>query len=113
MTHQTDVTLSEISESLTGFEELDIEKAFGRTYAQIAADDNFTMFGRALIAVHLSRTQSIPYTEAYDQAMRMPIRDLDDYFAPDEELDPDEPETPAGKEPSSPAPEPATELSGA
>lgn len=84
--------------TINGFDELAITKQFGEDIAQLQPRP-FT-FLRALVFVH-QRREGLRDAEAYKAAQELPISTLQDYF-PDEvtDLDPDDPDSDAGKEPS-------------
>lgn len=92
--------------SLTGFDEIAITREFGEDISRLVPDKNGEgghPFGflRALVFVH-QRREGLKDREAYKAAQEIPIRDLQSYFAGETgaDLDPDDPDTPAGKEPS-------------
>lgn len=92
------LTLEEITESLTGFDEIAIEKVTGHDLT--AMQDTPVRMVRALVAIDLNRkadTGIARYAEDYKQAMGMTMREVMDYFATDEEVLVDEPETDSGK----------------
>lgn len=98
----TPPTDAELLESLTGYEELAIEEAFGKTLDVLAAGSN-TMLNRALIFVDLRRGGA-KVAEARKQAMELPVKTVLERFAADEdELMPDEPVGESGKGDEPPA----------
>lgn len=101
MSAQTTMTMTEAAQSLTGFEEQAIVKAFGRTIETLATESLAAM-GRALVFVLEKRDGGKSDKDAKQVAMEMSRSALNDYFpdAPDDEIDPDEPETEAGKDDS-------------
>lgn len=92
----TDTTVTEMTESLTGFEEIAIEKHMGiDVYAEGEAKPLRVM--RALIFAYLTR-EGMSAHEAKDAAQGLPMKACLDYFADDPaELDDDDPETPVGE----------------
>lgn len=86
-------TVSEVAESLTGFDELAIEKSFGKSLDELKP----TMVGRALVFV-VERRAGKTDPEAKSAAMEMPMGQVNSYFLdePDDVL-PDEPDSEAGK----------------
>lgn len=94
-THSSDMTLEEITESLTGFDEIAIEKHAGEEL--LSMQNRPTRMVRALVGIDLMRKREISYPEAYKVAMGMPMKEVMEYFAEDEEVMPDEPVTPSGE----------------
>lgn len=88
-------------ESLTGHDEVAIVDRFGDEIHHLRVRP-FT-FLRALIYVHQLRANKAadvvdPEGKAYTAALDVPLGEINDYFGPEPvEVDPDEPETPAGK----------------
>lgn len=91
----TDLTLTEAVESFTGYDEIGFEQAFG--YDLAGLKERGTTLMRAAVFV-LKRREGLPQLEAKDEAMKLPLGELQDYFADDDEVTPDEPDTPAGKD---------------
>lgn len=92
------LTATEVSESLTGYDEIGIAKAFGEIESLKG-----NMPARALAFV-LSKREGKTHDEAYEAAMSLSAKALGDVFADeDDEVIPDEPVTDAGKDDSSPA----------
>jgi hypothetical protein len=90
------LTATEVSTSLTGFDELAIAKAFG---ADITAfSERPVMFLRALMFV-VERRGGAKDAEAYRTVMEATAGQVDAYF-PDEtpDLDPEDPDTDQGKD---------------
>lgn len=80
--HPCPVPPSEVVQSLTGFEELGIEKEFdGLSLAALKERDSIR-FLRALVFVH-RRREGDRSGEAYQHAMNLALRDVIAYF-PDE-----------------------------
>lgn len=71
---------NEVIGSFTGFDEISIEKAFGRDFGAL----NATMTMRAMAFVHHRRAGSTD-KEAYQKAMAAPLREVRDLFDDDEE----------------------------
>lgn len=93
------MTATETLESLTGFDEIAIEKAFGREFDDLGGRATV----RALIFIQRKRAGDSD-KDAKNYALEVAIGKLDDHFAaPAEEVDDDDPETDAGKEPSAAA----------
>lgn len=95
-------TLSDTLNSLTGYEEDEIEHAFGNSVYNLIGP-NFVKGNRALAYV-LQRRAGKKGSEALKIAKSMTSGDLNDIFADDDEDDdevmPDEPVTEAGKDDS-------------
>lgn len=97
--HTPSVTIEEMGESLTGFEEIGIQQHFNDTLSRLL-EQNPTMGLRALIFTDVHRRGETNVQQSKTAAMEMPLRDVMSYFldldgVPD--LDPDDPETEAGK----------------
>jgi len=90
-------TVSDMLDSLTGFEEIAIVKHFDRNIFGLL-DTDHTMAGRALVFTAKAR-EGKEARHAKTEAMAMTLKQVDDYFADDEndEAMPDEPVTEAGK----------------
>lgn len=98
-----DMTVSDFVQSVTGYEELAAEKHFERRFGELVSDENSSIGGRALVFLHLMRTENDP-TAVKKRVMEMPLRDVNGYFAdePDDvDLDPDQPDTELGKDAAS------------
>ena len=96
-----DIDGGEFFLSLNGYDELAISKAFDADVQQLRGEP--FRFLRALVFVH-QRREGLKDREAYAAAQELPIGQLQEYFAAEEpEMDPEDPVTPAGKEPSPPA----------
>lgn len=103
MIEKSDLSVEELVETLTGFEEQDIEQNFG---AQV--DDLLqlkpTMGLRALAIVAVKRalvTQDVkaPGSKAHKHVMEMTLKEVNAFFPGDEpEVDPEQPVTPAGED---------------
>jgi hypothetical protein len=78
-------TIEYVVGSLTGFDELAIEKAFGESFGDLGG----SMSLRALVFV-LERRTKITDKEAYGIAMRKTLAEVRDTFAPDEDDKDDE-----------------------
>lgn len=76
------IDLSEVSESLNGFDQIAIRKAFGERFDELAEDP--TMFPRALYFVWLRRQAEAQGPKAdraaYETAMLVPFGQLTDLF---------------------------------
>lgn len=92
-----DITGQEMTDSLTGFDELAIKGAFKVTLKDVNTDPVLLL--RALVFVDKRRREGLNDKQAYQAAMEMRLGDVQVYFAPEPEpeFDPDEPETEAGK----------------
>jgi hypothetical protein len=88
------ITALEGMRSLTGFDEIAVEKAFGKEFDDLNGRDTV----RAVIFV-LEKRAGANDKDAKQYAMSVPMGQLDDHFETDpEEVDENEPETEAGKE---------------
>ena len=97
MTDVNKISASEMLQSLTGFEEIAIEKHMGvDPYADGERKPMSVM--RALVFIARKR-EGLKDHEAREAAMGMPMGQLSDLFAEEApaELDPENPETPAGE----------------
>ncbi|WP_395691799.1 hypothetical protein [Nocardioides sp.] len=91
------MTAEEMAESLTGFDEIAIEKHFGIDIYTDSETKGVKAL-RALVFVDLRRGGKSD-DQAKQAAMEMALRDANTYFADDEpELDPEHPETPSGND---------------
>ena len=82
-------TLNEILESMTGFDELAIDKHLGIDVFKIAASGEKALFlQRAMIFVNL-RHSGVTDTDAYKQSMEMSVKQTQDYFEADTDIDPE------------------------
>lgn len=99
---ENQMNVAEMVETLTGFEEIAISKRFGSTIEQIGVTSGFTL-NRALAFV-LRKRDGMNDDEAYEAVMSMPLKAVTDLFSgeDDDEIDPEEPETEAGKGGSKP-----------
>lgn len=89
------ITITEMTNSLTGFEEIAAAKAFKAEMEDLV---NSSKFGRALVFVDLRR-RPMPDTEAYEQAMSMRLGDVNTYFAEEgDDVDEEDPDSESGKE---------------
>lgn len=95
------ITVNEMAESLTGYDEIAIEKHMGiDVYAD--AEQKGVKALRALVFVS-QRRQGKTDAEAVKAAMNMSLKEANSYFSEDaDELIPEEPETASGKEGSQP-----------
>lgn len=84
----TEITPSEMFQSLTGFDEIAIAKTFGRPVTAIAKTEP-TTYVRALVFVHHRRTVGVKDHEARAHVLNMTLGQVETYFA-------DEP-TPSGR----------------
>lgn len=79
-------TVTEVIQSLTGFDELAVEKWFKAS----VMDLNATMTGRALVFVLERRNGAADDKAAYGTAMRLSLKDVDDRFTKEDVDDVDE-----------------------
>ena len=93
---KSDMTASEMLESLTGFDEVAIAKHFGAEALELA-EKKPTMLARALAFVHMTR-EGRDAAAARADAMGLSIRQANDYFLDSEdEVTPEEPVTAEGE----------------
>ena len=95
---QTEVTVDEVFEDLSGFDEIAIKKAFGDDVAKLRKEP--FMFIRALVFIDQRRRLALKDKAAFEAAMRLTVRQLNDYFDDDDEpdeVDDDDPVTAKGK----------------
>lgn len=90
------LTGDEVFDSITGFEEFAIAKAFKRTLGDLAQTDPLQL-NRALVFTLLRRGGGLNETEAYKQAQGMGTKQVRDYFAEATDQDPAVPESESGK----------------
>jgi len=97
-TNTSPMTIEEMGESLTGFEEIGISQHFNDTLSHLL-DNNPTMGLRALIFTDVHRRGETNVQASKKAAMDLPLREVMAYFADDEggEIDPEDPDTEAGK----------------
>lgn len=95
MSPTIDMTGSDYFDTLTGYDELAIKARFGESPYRLQSEP--LQFLRALIFVHRRRT-GLKDAEAYIAAQDLPLSAVHGYFADDpDDLDPDHPDTDAGK----------------
>jgi hypothetical protein len=80
-----DQTVEELADSLTGFDEIAIKKAFGVPFATLAPDEkgkggDVFQFLRSLVYVHCRRDGENDVT-AYNTAQGMTTSEVNSYFA--------------------------------
>lgn len=93
---ETTETLEDAIESFTGFDEIAVEAAFGRNLVVMQQQQRGTDLQRAAVFVLRRRAGDSDHA-AKHHALSMTLRDLNGYFADeDDEVMPDEPTTPAG-----------------
>lgn len=92
-TSTTGLSVSEMSESLTGFEEIAVSKAFGKEIGDLPGTQPL----RALVMVWHKR-DGLDDSAAYQAAMNLSLKGCTGFFDADDEINDDQPETPAGKE---------------
>lgn len=108
MIEKSTMDTGEVLESLTGYEELEIEQRFG-AMPDVLLTTKSTTGLRALAAVVIARdleAQDVkdPKAKAYRHVMGLTLAQVTDFFPDEEEepaLDGDEPVTPAGEDDSS------------
>jgi hypothetical protein len=100
MTQVDKPTFTEATESLTGWDELAIEKASGYTVEQMAdqGKPRALQLTRCIAAVFVSRAKQMPYADAYREVMGWPQTQVQGMFG-DEPADvmPDDPDSDSGK----------------
>lgn len=79
MMAETELTLEEVSDSLTGFDEIAITQQFGRTVTDLAQHDP-SMFGRAMVFV-VKRRDGATDDDARNAAMAMTMKDYAVFFS--------------------------------
>ena len=120
---QAKLTAQEVTESLTGWDEIAIEDAFGRTLEEMADEEGHRqiMLMRALGAVVVARSKNLEagsfpkaFKDAYREVMGMRQSQVTGLFAeePDDVM-PDEPDSESGKDDSVPMSEPTASLHSA
>lgn len=94
-----DVTAEEVTESITGFDEIAVEKHFDGLDLYMDGERKPIKMLRALIFVHLRHTagEHGKDTATAEAAMAMPLSDVQAYFKPDTEANPADPDTDSGK----------------
>lgn len=75
------LTVTEMTESLTGFDEIAISKQFGKEVADLSG----TMVTRAMVCIALSRENGHDIKAAYNASMSMPLKEIMAFFAPEPE----------------------------
>jgi hypothetical protein len=87
----TGLTVEEMIESLTGFEEIGIAKHFDMEWSDLA-EAKPGMFLRSLVfTLHTREGKTAP--EAKTQALTLTLKQVNDYFEDDDEVTPDEPDS--------------------
>jgi len=102
----TEVTVNEMIDSLTGYDEIAIAKAFDAEWTVLAEAKPIT-FARALVFVD-RRRGGLDDKKAKVAALEMTVGQVNSYFAEDDEPMPEDPVTPAGKDDTPPAALPAS-----
>lgn len=74
----TELTIEEVSDSLTGFDEIAIAQHFGRTVTDLAQHDP-SMFGRALVFV-VERRDGKSDDDARNAALGMTLKEYAAFF---------------------------------
>jgi hypothetical protein len=99
---RSDQTADDFFATLNGFDELAIVKHYGTPIHQLHPNSGGSpfVFLRALAFIHLRRHDTSD-RDAYKQSMDLTVTESQEYFAdPEPDLDPDDPDTPAGKDDS-------------
>ena len=103
MIDKTSMDVSEVVETLTGYEERNIEQRFGAIIGDLL-EERPTSGLRALVMVLVARdlvAQDVknPQGKAFEHVMGMTLKQVDDFFPEyvEPEVDPEQPETEAGK----------------
>lgn len=96
-TSATGMTVEEMVESLTGFDEIAIEKHFDGFDIYADGEGKGVRAMRALAFVW-QRRQGSNDREALQIAQNLPFKDLSNYFAETESDDPDDTDTESGKD---------------
>lgn len=91
----TTMTGEEMFESLTGFDEVAITQHFGAEVGNLA-ESKPTMFLRAMVFTHLRR-EGRTDKEAKAESMGLTLKACNDYFADDNEPNPEDPVTEVGE----------------
>lgn len=94
MTHE--MTADEFFESLNGFDEIAVAKAFGDKPIALSKSDPM-WFARSLVFV-AKRREQLSDPDAKKYAMESTVKEINAFFREDEETDPENPVTPGGKE---------------
>lgn len=105
MTEVGKPTLQEIMDSLTGWDELAIEKTTGYMIEKMADEKNprALQLTRAVGAVVVAREKNMTYADAYREVMSWPQFRVQDLYAPEpDEVMPDDPDSVEGKGDSPP-----------
>lgn len=79
-----DVTAEDMFQSLTGFDELAIAKAFGEDISSLRHKP--FRFLRALVFVHKRRAEGVKDPQAYQATQELTMRQLEAYFVADEPM---------------------------
>lgn len=101
MEHNNKISADEFLESLNGFEEIAIEKAFGSEVMALGQNSP-TKFLRSLVFIQQKRDGKNDF-EAKDAVMNMSLGEVNAYFSEDDEVMPEEPVTEAGEGVGQPA----------
>jgi hypothetical protein len=95
------LSMLDITRSLNGYEENEIEERFGYPIG-VLMNVSLTKAGRAFIFITESRKLGGKFDKAYHRAMSLTIRDVNDAFLDEDEdeddVNPDEPHTDQGKD---------------
>lgn len=82
-------TADEVLESINGFEEAAVEKAFGSDPIELAQGNKYMKFIRALVFV-VKKREGLNDVQARQAAMEMPMSELQNFFVEPEEEEAEE-----------------------
>lgn len=89
----TGMTVDELTDTLTGFEEIAIAKAFSKELSDLPGTQPL----RALVMIWHKRTDELADADAYQKAMEVTLGAVMGYFEGNDEITPETPETESGK----------------
>lgn len=100
----SEITALEMVESLTGYEEIAVERAFGRTVATLTQDKALRLtMARMLVFAHYRR-DGMKDPAAKEAALQLTIKEVNEFFVPDVDDDGNELlDEESGKDSTSPA----------
>lgn len=111
----TDVTMAEMQESITGFDQIAIQQQFGLDLYNLMQQQPM-MLTYVLAFIHVRRTtEGVSDAQAKNRVMNMTLGEANSYFADDEDAGfaMGEPDTESGKDDSLPLTQPGMSLSSA
>lgn len=79
----SELTIDEATGTLTGYEEIGIERHFGKPWMTLAEAEPMTLVRALIFTIGTREGANAP--EAKDQAMRMTLAEVMAYFTPDED----------------------------